>query len=472
MATVAEVSKRAQTPDNIVVDYSSANMFGLTCAALVIFAFIFMPWAGTKLQDNGARMMSDALVGPYPEFFNYESLWILLVPISALAALVLSLWGISSVERGRLVTQLTALCGVGSLIYFVTVFLDTSPGPVRDNGAGFGFWVVLFGTIGLLSQSVITQPAIFGRWQNNQRTLASVLPRLPRKSVPYLFLAVPLALYLIWIIGPTFYTIYLSLTNWDGVSPPEFVGLYNYERMFGLGRFAGNGPSEYLTTSVVNNIRWVAVFLTVPTTAGLGLAMLFNNEMRGGRWYKVSFYAPLVLSFPVIGLVWSWIYNPRLGLINSALRGIGVVDPPGWLADQEMAIWAIIIAAVWRQVGYVMILYLAGLKNIDPAMIDAALVDGADRWQMFRRVIFPLLAPVTTIIFVISVIDSFRSFDLVRVMTLGNTGTQVLAHWMFMEAFNNYEMGYGAAIAVVLFSISLVVIGFYLHRAVRDELEY
>jgi multiple sugar transport system permease protein len=119
-----------------------------------------------------------------------------------------------------------------------------------------------------------------------------------------------------------------------------------------------------------------------------------------------------------------------------------------------------------------MILYLAGLKNIDPSMIDAALVDGANRWQLFRRVIFPLLAPVTTIIFVISVIDSFRSFDLVRVMTLGNTGTQVLAHWMYTEAFNNYEMGYGAAIAVVLFTISLVVIGFYLHRAVRDELEY
>jgi multiple sugar transport system permease protein len=214
------------------------------------------------------------------------------------------------------------------------------------------------------------------------------------------------------------------------------------------------------------------VFLTVPTTIGLGLALLLNSEMRGSRWYKVSFYSPLVLSFPVIALVWSWIYNPRLGLINSTLVALGVVDPPGWLADQELAIWSIIMAAVWRQVGYVMILYLAGLKNIDPTMIDAALVDGASRWQLFRRVIFPLLAPVTTIIIVISVIDSFRSFDLVRVMTLGNTGTQVLAHWMYTEAFNNYEMGYGAAIAVVLFAISLVVIGLYLFRAVRDELEY
>jgi multiple sugar transport system permease protein len=447
-------------------------MFGLTCAALILFAFIFMPWAGTKLQDNGARMMSDALVGPYPEVFNYETLWIIAIPVAALVVLVLSLWAISSVERGKLVTRLTVVAGLVGLIYFVVTFFDTSPGPVRDNGAGFGFWVVLFGIIGLVSQSVITRPAVFNRFQRSQNSLGSRLPRLPRQAVPYMFLAVPLILYLIWIIIPTLYTFYLSLTNWDGVSPPEFVGFYNYERMFGLGAFADKGASHNLVTALTNNLRWVAIFLTVPTTIGLGLAMLFNNELRGGRWYKVSFYAPLVLSFPVIGLVWTWIYNPRLGLLNSTLRGIGVVDPPGWLAENELAIWAVIFAAVWRQVGYVMILYLAGLKNIDPTMLDAAMVDGASRWQMFRRVIFPLLAPVTTIIFVISVIDSFRSFDLVRVMTRGNNDTEVLAHWMYMEAFNNYEMGYGAAIAVVLFAISLVVIGFYLRRAVRDELEY
>lgn len=293
-------------------------------------------------------------------------------------------------------------------------------------------------------------------------------PAKPRRRInwtPYLFLLLPLALYFVWIIGPTFYTFYLSLTRWEGIATvaPQWIGLDNFERLF---------RDRDFHTALTNNIRWLLVFITIPTTLGLGLAMIFNNEMRGGRWFKVSFYSPLVLSLPVIGLIWAWLYNPAFGLINSFLTGIGVENPPGWLADRRMAIWAVIIAAVWRQVGYVMVLYLAGLKNIDPSFIDAALGDGANRWQMFRKVIFPLLAPVTTIVVVISVIDSLRAFDLVAVMTRGGNDTDVLANFMYIEAFNNYNMGYGAAIAVVLFAISLVFIIFYLSRTLRDELEF
>ncbi len=281
---------------------------------------------------------------------------------------------------------------------------------------------------------------------------------------PYLFIIVPLIVYFVWIIGPTLYTFYLSLTNWDGVSPnPSFVGLRNFERLFTDRTF-----HEALT----NNLRWLVVFITIPTTGGLGMALVFNQEMRGGRWYKVSFYSPLVLSLSVIGLIWAWVYNPSLGLINSFLRGVGVADPPGWLGDRDLAIWCIIAAAVWRQVGYVMILYLAGLKNIDPTLTEAAIVDGASRWQLFRHVVLPLLAPVTTIVLVISMIDSLRAFDLVSIMTRGSQRTQVLANFMYIEAFNNYQMGYGAAIAVVLFSISMIFIGFYLWRVIKTELEY
>jgi multiple sugar transport system permease protein len=282
---------------------------------------------------------------------------------------------------------------------------------------------------------------------------------------PYLFLAVPLLLYFVWIIWPTINTFYISMTNWDGISAnPTFIGLENFQRLFTRDRT--------FTEALLNNVRWLVVFITVPTTIGLALAMVFNTEMSGGRWYKISFYAPLVLSFPVIGLIWAWIYNPRLGLINGLLGGLGFQDLPGWLGDREMAIWAVIIAATWRQVGYVMVLYLAGLKNIDPSMVDAAMVDGANRWQMFRYVIFPLLAPVTTIVIVISIIDSLRAFDLVAIMTRGGQDTQVLANFMYIEAFNNYRMGYGGAIAVVLFGLSLIFIIFYLSRVVRDEMEY
>lgn len=281
---------------------------------------------------------------------------------------------------------------------------------------------------------------------------------------PVIFLILPLMLYFVWVIGPMFYTMYLSTTNWDGVSTnPRDIGFANYERLFNDREFK---------QALANNFRWLFTFITVPTVAGLGLAMIFNTEMRGGRWYKVSFYSPLVLSGPVIGLIWAWVYQPRAGLINSALTAFGVQDTPGWLADRDMAIWAIIFAGVWRQVGYVMVLYLAGLKNVDPSLVDAAMVDGANRMQLFRRVILPLLAPVTAIVVVISIIDSLRAFDLVSIMTNGGQRTQVLANFMYIEAFNNYKMGYAAAIAVVLFAISMIFIGFYLRRVLREELEY
>jgi ABC-type sugar transport system permease subunit len=325
------------------------------------------------------------------------------------------------------------------------------------------------------------------------RVITSPQQRIGSKInwTPYFFLAIPLLLYAMWIVIPTFYTFYLSTTNWDGVSPnPAMMDdpLANYRRLFGnpVIRYEDTDEDGVRTfdflpradrtfkTALTNNARWLAVFITVPTTAGLGLAMLLNTEMRGGRWYKISFYAPLVLSGPVIGLIWSWVYQPRAGLLNAALTGLGVADPPGWLAERDLAIWAIIFAAVWRQVGYVMILYLAGLKNVDPSLVEAAIVDGANRWTLFRRVILPLLSPVTTIVVIISIIDSLRSFDLVQIMTNGGPAdsSQVLANMMYNEAFQNYKMGYAAAIAVVLFGISLVFIAFYLRRTIKQELEY
>jgi multiple sugar transport system permease protein len=326
------------------------------------------------------------------------------------------------------------------------------------------------------------------------RLLATPEQRIGAKKTnlsPYFFLIIPLLLYMMWIIIPTIYTFYLSTTNWDGVSEnPTMMSepFRNYSRLFGDELFSYEARREGQTPvfevfpsgdrsfriAITNNIRWLLVFITIPTTAGLALAMLLNTEMRFGRWYKISFYAPLVLSGPVIGLIWAWVYQPRAGLLNAALTAFGVVDPPGWLAERDLAIWAIIFAAVWRQVGYVMILYLAGLKNVDPSLVEAATVDGANRWVLFRRVVFPLLAPVTTIVMVISVIDSLRSFDLVQIMTNGGPAesSQVLANMMYNEAFQNYKMGYAAAIAVVIFAFSLVFIGIYLRRTLKEEVEY
>ncbi len=301
-------------------------------------------------------------------------------------------------------------------------------------------------------------------------------PRRRKQKInwaPYLFISGPLLIYLVWIIIPMLYTFYLSLTDWDGISPQaNFLGLKNFQLLFGsLGKEV---PSAF-EYSLFNNLKWLIVFITVPIVLGLGLAMILNRDIRGDRWFKLGIFLPQVLSLTVVALVWSYgIYHPRGGLLNAFLATLGVTSAPGWLAEKQLAIWAIIFSAAWRQIGYVMVLYIAGLKNIDPTLLDAAKVDGANGWQTFRNVLFPLLAPVTTIVVVISVIDSLRSFDMVWIMTAGGPGnsSSVLAVLMYIQAFNNYRMGQGAATAVVLFAISFVFIVVYLWRIMRDELEY
>ena len=286
------------------------------------------------------------------------------------------------------------------------------------------------------------------------------------KLTPYLFLAVPLIIYLIWVIGPMLYTFFLSLTNWDGLSAPEIIGTRNYVRLF---------KDPVFKISLINNLKWVISFITIPVVAGLALALALNRAIPGAKFFKAAFYSPLVLSLVVSGLIWGWMYHPANGLVNEALRVIGLdALTQGWLSDPDLAMWSIITVGVWRQVGYVMILYLAGLQGVDPGLIDASKVDGANSWHTFRHIIFPLLAPVTVIVVTISIIDSLRAFDLVSVMTRGGpyNSSSVLANFMYIEAFNNYKMGYGAAISVILFLISLVFIFVYLWRVLQDELEY
>lgn len=283
---------------------------------------------------------------------------------------------------------------------------------------------------------------------------------------PALFLAIPVALYATWVIAPMFYTFWMSLTNADGISQSDYVGLRNYRRLL---------EDDIFWTSFWNNVRWLLVFITVPTAIGLMLALVLNQDLPGVRIIKAGIFSPMVLSTVVIANVWSWMYFPQNGLINATLGAIGYGGKRlTWLADPDLAIWAVIGAAVWRQIGYVMLIYLAGLKGVDGTLVDAAKIDGAGPVRSFFSVVLPQLMPVNVVVLVISVIDALRSFDLVNLMTRGGpyNQTNVLAQQMYIEAFNNYKMGYGAAIAVVLALISMVIIFTYLFFQVRDELEY
>jgi ABC-type sugar transport system permease subunit len=280
---------------------------------------------------------------------------------------------------------------------------------------------------------------------------------------PWAFLALPLAMYLIWVIIPIFESFAFAFTKRDSIIYGSvWVGFANFRRLLGDGQF---------WLAIKNNLFWLLFFVGIPVPLGLLVAMLFNTPHRANRLYKTLFYLPMTLSFTIIGTIWMWIYNPDFGALNTLLRQVGLdgLALP-WLGDKRYMTGALIAVGVWRQVPYVMILYLAGLQGVPSELVEASLIDGANWVQRFRRVILPLLLPATIVAVTISVIDSLRSFDIVYVMT--NTkarAAEVLASYMYTSSFGYSDYGYGSAIAVVQFLITLVFILVYIGNVLRAE---
>lgn len=288
---------------------------------------------------------------------------------------------------------------------------------------------------------------------------------MQKKLTPWLFLAFPLALYILWVIGPAFYTMYLSLTDWDGLSKPNFIGLENFRVLF---------DDPVFMKSFINNVKWLVIFIFLPVCLGLALAMILNKNIRGEKFFKAAIYSPMILSPAVIGLIWGWMYDPSGGLINTTLTAVGMKFlTRGWLSDPKLVLYCIIAAAAWRHTGYVMVLYLTGLKGIPLSVIEAAKVDGANGWKLFLYILFPMLKPSTIIVVVVTVIESLRAFDMVNIMTQGGpfNSSNVLANFMYIEAFQNYRMGFGAGIAVILFFIMFIFIVIYLREVIKSENE-
>lgn len=282
--------------------------------------------------------------------------------------------------------------------------------------------------------------------------------------VPYAFLALPLTMYAIWVIFPIFQTFVLSFTNWDGVSPKfDLIGFENYKRLF---------SDPYFKLSLNNNVKWLLAFVFGNIPIGLGIALLLDQKFKGNRIYKTLVFLPMTLSFVVIGQIWSWMLEPRYGAINSFFRAIGLSTfAKPWLSDPKIVTYALIAAASWRQIAYAMVLFLAGLKNVPRELVEAAYVDGANKWERFWYVILPMLRPATIIAVTVNVIDSLRAFDIVYVLTRGGPfySSSVLANYMYIQSFHNYNMGYGASIAVIQFLITFGFILVYLLTALRRE---
>jgi multiple sugar transport system permease protein len=282
---------------------------------------------------------------------------------------------------------------------------------------------------------------------------------------PWLFLIPALimfALYVVWPIGQSFYT---SLLKWDGLGEAEYVGLANYEKLL------TRDPA--FNVSLWNNAKWL-VFYLLAIPGGLFIALFLNQKVRGIRLYKSLFFFPFVISQIVVGLVFTWFYDPTFGLFNGIIGVVGL-GPVNILGNPDYATYGIIAAGLWPQTAYCMILYLTGLNAVDPEQIEAARLDGAKGLKMLWYVILPQLRPATFIAFVVTIIGALRSFDLISIMTNGGPfgSTRVLSFYMFEKSLSEYgfRMGYGAAIAVVLFVIMLFFIAYFLFRMYQDEKE-
>ena len=288
-------------------------------------------------------------------------------------------------------------------------------------------------------------------WKANQRRLA-----------PWIFLAPGVFMFLVYVIVPIFESMWISFYDWDGIGEATWIGTENYVELF---------DDDAFYTSLWNNVLWLVLYmLAVP--AGLLIAIFLNQNVVGIRIYKSLFFFPFVISQVVVGLIFAWFYAPNFGLLTKILAWLGMGDI-AILADERFVTYGIIAAGLWPQIAYCMILYLTGLNNVSPDQIEAARLDGAKGFRMLWHVIIPQLRPATFIAVVVTIIGALRSFDLVSIMTDGGPygSSRVLSFYMYEQALSEYgfRMGYGAAIAVILFLIMMVFISGFIWKMVSDE---
>ena len=279
-------------------------------------------------------------------------------------------------------------------------------------------------------------------------------------GIPALFEAA-----LVWV--PALLSVGLSFTNARlDVSQPggvDFVGLSNY-------RFIGQDYPPFVP-ALEHNVIWLLFLTFVATPLGLLVAVLLDFNLRGSRLYQSIFFIPVMLSLALVGIIWQLMYSSDSGLINSVLGTSGTPDAIDWFGNSSINLWAALIATSWKHVGYIMILYLAGLKGVDPTLKEAAAIDGASASQTFFRVVFPAMRPINIIVVVITVIEALRAFDIVYIINRGTNGLELLSALVVQNLVGEgTNIGVGAALATVLLVISLVPIIIYLSRAFSKDM--
>jgi len=275
------------------------------------------------------------------------------------------------------------------------------------------------------------------------------------------FIGVPTFLHVAFVWVPAIMTIMLSFTYWNGVqlSDIRWAGINNYNTIF--------TKTPVFWDALRNNVIWLLFFTLIATPLGILLAYQVDRKIRGSKFYETVYYLPVVLSLAVIGIIWQFMLGP--GGFYQGIMGRGIENAIPIFSDDRINTWVILGIASWRHIGYIMLLYLAGLKSVDPSLREASSIDGATEWQTFKKVIFPSMASVNTIVIVITVIDSLRAFDLVYIIYGTSTGWPILGMLVFQNIYGQSASMLGAAYAVVLLVLSLTPIIFYLRTVFSEE---
>lgn len=278
-----------------------------------------------------------------------------------------------------------------------------------------------------------------------------VPPRRRREYLSFLAFTAPnFILFAVFIFWPLIYSFYLGFTKWNMISPTkEFVGLQNYIKMF-------NDPVWWQASKNTLYLAGGTVF--VKLVLALGLALLLNQKLAGRSVYRAVIFSPTFTTSVAVAMVWTWIFDPFYGLLRVPLNLVGLASPK-WLSDVLWTMPAIIIVAIWNGLGYDMVIFLAGLQGIPRDLYEAAKVDGASGWQLFRNITLPLLSPTTFFLVTTSIIGAFKTFDIVSVMTSGGpmNSSNVYIYYLYQNAFQWFKVGYASAQAVLFFIVILAV---------------
>ena len=295
---------------------------------------------------------------------------------------------------------------------------------------------------------------------NKKRSRRSAFTRQDRATLAG-FVGVPTFLHVAFVWVPALMTIALSFTYWNGValSNIRWAGLNNYITIF--------TKSPVFWQALWHNVVWLIWFTLIATPLGVLLAYQVDRKIRGHKLYETVYYLPVVLSLAVIGIIWQFMLGP--GGFFQGIMGKGIENAIPIFSNDSINTWVILGIASWRHIGYIMLLYLAGLKSVDPSLREASSIDGATEWQSFKKVIFPSMASVNTIVIVITVIDSLRAFDLIYIIYGTSTGWPILGMLVFQNIYGQSASMLGAAYAVILLILSLTPIIFYLRTVFKED---